>query len=87
MPKIGVRGSISFYMYYGELSGGHYIPHFHAVCQGQEVSVSILSGKAFAGKMKKPHLKKVLKWGRLNQRALTKAWKLAKEGKPIPWIG
>ena len=55
-------------------SGDHPPPHFHAVYQGEEVQVNILTFEVLNGGLPRRALALVLEWAALHRDELRQAW-------------
>jgi len=58
-------------------SGDHPPPHFHAVYQGEEVQVNILTLEILRGGLPRRALALVLEWAVLHRNELQEAWDAA----------
>ncbi len=84
MPRISEFFGITIYMYWFD-NQKHQLPHFHARHQGDE-AVFDLHGKLIGGNIGRRAQKLIREWVSENQVLLRKSWKLALEGKDLPWI-
>lgn len=55
-------------------SGDHPPPHFHAVYQGEEVQVNILTLEILRGGLPRRALALVMEWAALHREELRQAW-------------
>jgi hypothetical protein len=79
MPLISHFYGILIYMYF-ELAGGkHHKPHFHAIYNEHEASISF-DGKIIEGSLPPKQLKIVAAWAAIHEDDLNAAWKLATSG-------
>ena len=75
MPCICKFDGIFIYMYYND----HMLPHFHAICGGDEAIILISTLAIERGELSAAKLKLVHKWARMHRDELMKDWELARQ--------
>jgi len=73
MPELSRFYGIIVRMFYGD----HPPPHFHAVYQGDKISVNIITLEVTEGRMSRRAQGLVLEWAQLHRDELRQAWDMA----------
>jgi hypothetical protein len=73
MPELCRFYGIIVRMFYGD----HPPPHFHAIYQGERISVNINTLEVIEGNMSRRAQSLVLEWAHLHRAELRQAWDLA----------
>ena len=73
MPELSRFYGIIIRMFYGD----HPPPHFHAIYQGDEIKVNIITLEVVEGSMRRRAQALVLEWAALHRAELREAWELA----------
>ncbi len=73
MPELSRFYGIIIRMFYGD----HPPPHFHAIYQGEEIKVNIITLEVVDGSMRRRAQALVLEWAALHRAELRQAWELA----------
>jgi hypothetical protein len=79
VPTISTFYGIVIRMYYDD----HNPPHFHAVYNEYEASVSIADFTVLMGDLPPKAMGLVMEWARVHQRDLEQEWQLAKDMKRL----
>ena len=82
MPRISSFYGIVIAMYYRE----HGVPHFHALYEEYEASISIESLDLIVGDLPPGAMRLVKQWASLHQGELLRNWNLAEEGEALKSI-
>lgn len=75
MPTLSIFRGIKVYMNWNE----HNPPHFHAVYDGEEVTVLIKELEVLSGSLPSKQLKMLLGWAAFHQEELMENWELAEK--------
>ena len=64
----------------------HGVPHFHALCGGEDAAIAIASLDILAGSLPERALRLVREWAGQHRSELERNWQLARDGQPLERI-